>query len=269
MPTSLHFDNTDCASEDYGVIVTDPGVPEMPASRVDTQSVEGDGGGVTDGSWDESRIITPSIEVHGTSPANLRARLDNLWYLLRTEQGEKSLRFDAIPGRFWKARLFGGETNVEKLGISGRRMTLNFSAADPWGYSTTAKAIQKTMSEDPDTFIVEVSGTAVGGTVPALPVWIITNTTGGNISSVQLNNTTTEESITITKTIANNAKVKIDRPRWVVEYSNDGGSTYTKIMDRKNASGMFPTLDPRVENTIVVTGCDPGTLDITYRERYK
>ncbi len=108
---------------------------------------------------------------------------------------------------------------------------------------------------------------AMPGTLYEYPVYILRNTTGGNITSVILANATTGETLNWTGTLADDDYLRIDSDLETIESSSDL-LAWTDELGGLGAGDPFPRLKPRVTNSITVTGLSSGTLDIQHRGRF-
>jgi phage-related protein len=242
----------------------------MAAPRVDLQAVPFRPGGVAqDTNLDSLRINLDCI-VEAVSAAKLKTQMGALKTKLfsRTDQ---SLRLDFQSDRYWLARL---TSKIEGpiLGVTNIEFPLTFIAADPIAYSTVETDTEdEAITSSPDTIAVGSAGTSLDETFSE-PVWYVRNTTGGGVSSITVNNTTTGESLTWANFINSGFWLKIDSStmtcyRGQSSTSDATASTYVEAM--ANVSGIFPRLDTLVENSITVTGLSAGTLRAIYRVRYR
>ena len=260
---------TDCASSTYGLTISNADTGMAGSPTLGVKSALSAYGGRGSSRSRSSRTISCTARLVGTSATDVSEKLRALNYLLDTVGGEKSIRFDDFqPDVFWMVFCSEGQVPAARLGQLVYEFELEFVAPDPRSYSRTEKSLSFTLDSSPKTISVEASGTAVGANAETDPVWVLTNGTGGPVGSVTLNNTTIGESITVALELADTDKLKIDRPRWIVERQVGGAGAWGSAQSAVNSTGVPPALLPLVENSVTVTGIDDGTLEVTYRERY-
>lgn len=268
MSHSLSYNSTDCGGSSYGLYVMDIETQLMAPPRLDMQDVAQGWGAAAACRNYGVKEFSLHCAASGTSASNLRTKLDALRLLLNPMNGEKALKFDDFESdRFWYAFL-SSEIPASVRGASWIEFDLSFIAPDPRAYSTTETDLDFTIETDPDAFTLKAAGVAVGGTAEIEPVWTITNSSGGAVSSVRLSNATTLEAVLCTTSLANGNLLRIDRARWAVEKSTDGGSTYTSVISATSSESVPPSISPGETNAVTVTGLSAGTLNATYRERY-
>lgn len=250
-------------------------VPLVAEPRVKTTDAPQRHGGFSQGGRSSVLHLVCRVAVIGSSSADLRTKLDNLVYLLRPEQGDKAIKFDFIADRYWLGRL---ATPVAAPPIGDRSMVvdLDFVCADPLAYSTTLVTQETNVTASPQTvYVPDGSGETVDGTAPALPTLLFEHTgaTGDSTTAIRVASVTSGQTIEVTKPLALGDQLRINCETELIEYSDDGGSTWTNVNSfRSNTYRRFPRLSPRVQNewTVTVTG-DNSTLDLTttYRARYR
>ena len=270
MANSFHFDGTDCSAASYGLtVLNDSAFPIYAETKNDYRQAVHAYGGSSSGNGYGPRKFAVRALISGSSTSDLESKLDALNTLLNPFGGaEKSLRFDDFwSTRYWMARYDGGVvapllTSMDVL------VDLPFTASDSRGYSTTARSSPDfTLSASPQTLTVESGPTAVAGNAPCDPVWLIKNTSGGTITTLTVNNTTTVESLTWTGSLANNSWLRITTGlAEICEVSTDSGAIYTASMS--GVSGTFPTLKGGATNSVTVTGLSTGTVVLTYTARF-
>ena len=273
MGSSFSFDSTDLGdgtAGTYGLIVEKTSLQGSAAPALDVQ-IPPQGLGVVQAAHHGARAIGLNCIVRGASEADVFTKIDSLIFKLDPRNGPKALKLDQIGNRYWLATL-ASPPNFEWAGGLAARTTLNFIAADQYGYSTTESDDSFSLVSSPDTFNVESAG-AVGGTAHARPVWYVRNETGGSVGSVVLTNTTLAETTTWVGTLGDDYWLKFDSAAQQISKSATNGSdptglTYTVSMGGWQTGSVFPRLKPATQNACAVTGVSAGTVRWVYRARY-
>lgn len=268
MSQSMHYNAVDLSGSSYGLTVLEESFPLMAQPQVDVQGIAQWFGGMSRAPGFGPLTIPVKCVVTGSSASDLLSKLDALRYLLNPRNGEKTLRFDWLSTRYWKAVL-ANPGALSAVGVTWKQFDLVFVAADCRAYSTTDRSSPDfTVVATPHSMTVESGPTAVAGTAPCDPVWVIKNTSGGTVTTLTLNNSTTGESVTWTGSLANGNWLKVDIARGVVEKSTDSGANWTNAMGGVTGSFVLPTLSGGVANTVVLTGFSAATVVLTYTARY-
>lgn len=254
----------------YKILLVRHPVPYLPESRIDYQEVPHRQGGVAQDTLQRELIIELDCYVEAASEALLKTQMGAIKAKL-VSGVDKSLRLDVQSDRFWNARLSSG-IQARMLGMSNVAFPLSFIAADPNAFSTAeTDAGNQAISSSPDTLTVGSAGTS-GDETLASPVWYLRNGTGGAVSTITLNNTTTGEVLTWANNLNAGFWIKIDVAKWQVSRSTGAGADPTALSFTDpvmtNVSGIFPRIDTLVQNSVTVTGLSTGTLRAIYRVRY-
>lgn len=104
----------------------------------------------------------------------------------------------------------------------------------------------------------------VGGTQITDAVYLIKNGAAA-VSSIQLNNASTNETMVWVNTLAANAWVEFDSALQRARVSTNSGSSWTKT--NTNMTGLIPKLQGGENNVITLTGPTTGTHNVTYTAR--
>lgn len=263
MALSMHYNGTDLSGASYGLTVLETEAPFMAKPQVDVQGVAQWFGGISRSPGFDALTIPVPCVVSGSSASDLLTKLDALRLVLNPRNGQKTLKFDYMSNRYWYAVL-ANPGDLSAVGVSWKKFNLVFVAGDSRAYSTSDRATPDfTINTNPYTMTETPAGTAT-----ADPIWIIKNTSGGTVTSLTLNNTTTVESVTWVGSLANGDWLKVDIPRGVIEKSTDSGANYTDSMSGVSGSFILPTLKPSVVNSITLTGFSAATVVLTYTARY-
>lgn len=273
MANSLHYNGIDLSGGDYGVTLMKQrtAYPVMTRPKIFSASVAQRAGGFTYGGRGTMRVIPVRVAVQGSSFADLMTKIDNLNYVMAPENGEKSIRFDYVAGRYWMGRL-NGEIQAPPIGATSVTLNWDFLCSDPNAYSTTEVTQTLTISTSPQTFdLPAASGTTIDGNVETFPVWTIQHLSFISALSVTINNTTSGQIITVSKALHENDYLRINSATELIEYSEDGIIWVNTNAGRDNTNKTFPTLKPRVQNsvTITITGVVDATCEVVYRARYR
>lgn len=266
MAHSMHFNGVDLSGSSYGLTVLSGPVPFLPGSKTETRKLGTRPGGYSQGGLLDAKEIPVVCHIAGTSNSNLKLKIDALRALLDPANGEKTLRFDHESDRYYLARL-AGESEFNYIGPSAMQFELRFQCADPHAFSTTETTQVLAIESNPDTFNAPATG-VIAGTTYARPVWKVKNTTGGAVSVITLQNTTTGETITCTYTVPNNDWIRFDSQRERLQYSPDDTEWFDIMGYLSTSNKLFPRLKAGVANALAVVGLSAGELTVVYRARY-
>ena len=242
-----------------GLHVVGRSLPFAPAKRSAIQDLPFRDGGVGYiGRFQTGRISLDCI-LQGT-----RADLDTVRYRLALPDTERTLIINDIPDRYWKAKWVPTGDEAQYIGTGGFMLTLNFLTPDSLAYKV-GDASEATRTVDATPFNTTI--TAAGGTAHANPIWKITVVGGTPSSYLELENTTTEETIRRSAATGAGHIWRVDTERRIVHISTDGGTSWARAMTSLSKF-QFPRLAPRIANAIVVRGTDDATLNVEWIERY-
>ena len=255
MGYSIDFDGNDLS--DYGLSVTSPGA-SLYSQLV--SSIQLQDRGYAFRPQKKPRPIRVSVDVMGSSRSVLDGYLDNIRRILTTLV-VKQLKFDVLSGRYYNAILESFQGNYESAVLFRGR--LRFICPDPVGHSTTENSVTQDVDADPKTLYLPESASAViGGSAFLLPAY--TFTAGEDLSGISLtikNETTIEELVIASLTMANTEQLVIDCLTWLV--------TLEGVAEMSNVTGKFPRIEPNLRNQFTITNFGSlGTLEVTYREAY-
>ncbi len=241
--------------------------PGLGSSRLDAAEIAGLHGTPLGRAWYEALEFSVRLSVSGTSHQDAEDNVGEVKRILaRDRNGPRSVRlgWTAEQDRFRMAQ-HRGISSIEEVGYT-RRMDVDFVAGDPRAWGTTREVQTETLDADPYTFDIS----DVGGTADTEPVWTWTvGAAGVGSGGVSLENTTTGVKVEISGALVEADQLRIDAGRrHVVELSEDGGSTWTAIMDRVTATQGLPGLRGGQTNAIELTGAADGSLEVVWRARY-
>jgi len=270
MANSLAYDSVDLGGASYGLTLLRTPLPRFPSPVLDIQT-PAQGRGFSQGVNYDPRVMALPMGLAASSHADIQTKLDALALVLDVT-ADKKIQLDQITDRYWMGRL-NAPIESFRRGSVGAGFMLEFLLADRAAYSTTEEDNTFSIVSDPDTFNVE-SAAAVAGTDFVYPVWYIRNTTGGNITTLTLNNTTTSESLTWNATLEDNRWLKIDLTNFVISKSASTNAdataeTYSASMGGWATGSVWPRLQPNVQNAMSVSGLSSGTARWIYRARFK
>lgn len=276
MANSLAFNGTDLSGTNYGVTLMEMPVPVLASPRVQTSQMALRHGGYARGGYSGILQIPCKVAVIGSSSSNLRAKLDNLNYLMAPENGDKSIKFDFISDRYWLGRL---ASPIAAPIIGDRSVVLDwtFLCADPIAYASSLTTQEVAVTTSPQTVLVEADTSGadtVDGNVITYPTFLFYHTAASGLAkttAIRIKNESTGHEIGVTMDIDPGEYLRINCETELIEHS-DGGSTWTNANAYRSATyRRFPYLLPQVQNelTLTVTGNAVLDLDITYRARYR
>jgi len=266
MARSLYFNGTDLSGASYGVTVLRHAVSFTAAPRVERYMIGNRQGGFSQGGFLGARKISCECIVTASSNDDLDDKLDAIKLLMDPRAGDKSIRFDHMNDRYYLGRL-DGDIDFEYIGPNSALLELQFLCANPVAFASSETTQSITIDASPDTNAVPASG-SVAGTDYSYPVWKFQNSSGGALSSITLNNSTTGEVIKVDYALPNGHYLRIDSSRQRVESSTDN-TTWTSRMSSINTNyTRFPRIKAAVSNSIVVTGANGCALTVTYRARF-
>ncbi len=263
-PASL----TDLSGASYGVTLLKTAWPWMASPDAFLQNIpQRDGGSVLVNNF-RMRAAAFPLRIAGTSNSDLLSKLESIHKLTDPRLGAIYVKADV-----WSDRLFYGRfTGPWSAGYRGQ-LVINVAAefTNQWSelLSTTETTQTETVSASPEAFTVPAAG-SVAGSAPALPQWVIKNTSGGASGAIKLTNGTTAETFSLptTASIPNGTWLRLDRERWTVETSTDSGSTWSDAPALVGTGKNIPRINPGVSNSCTLTNLSSGAIDIVYRARY-
>jgi len=264
MGFSLTFNGYNLAA--YGLTVAQHPMPLLADIRLDYQDYGDRDGGVVQGASLKPRYMNVEGVVLAHTRRDLQDNMDDIKAVLDPRNGSKLMSLDSWPDRGWYGVL-NGPINAQPLGGSGLRVQLNFALVDGVAVSLTETTQTVSVDETPEGFNCTAAGVVAGNEVTR-PVWLVTNTAAGTITSVVLANTTRSETMTWTGSLAQNNILRIDSDRLHVEKSTDGGTTYTNNLLYTSAASEWPKLTGGVQNACTLTGVTAGSVVVTYRARW-
>ncbi|MEN6537598.1 MAG: hypothetical protein ABFD60_07050 [Bryobacteraceae bacterium] len=252
MSFSFSFNGVDFSS--LGVKVNASGPEWIPAPKFDIITVPGSDVALANASRYQARALKFSGVVIGASFADLTAKMDAIALALN-ERNDCILSVDAIPGRYWMARL--GGPIVAELRRTSAKVDFSFIANDPHAYSTTE-------TDDVQTWPRAAWEITPGGTHEIAPAVIFEAT--GAATVVVIENSDTDERISWAGTLATGNRLKFDCATWRVWFDQAGLDDWE--LSQATVSGTFLTLRPGVANNLRLLAPAAGSLRLIYRERY-
>lgn len=204
----------------------------------------------------KSRTIKVLGNISQSSQTNADTELDTLKEsLIGTEQ---NLDIAYAGGtRRYKATLKSINVNRRHYHVSTMPYEMEFFCTNPFGYATST-----TTHEDHDiTSSPHNSSVTIAGSYNPLPAIAITTTNETTMTAIAFANTTTGDTITITRAFADSEILTIDCDAMTVDVDGTGVD-YT---------GIFPAFQPN-SNSYTLTVTDGGSfdvdIDITYTATY-
>ena len=263
-PASL----TDLSGASYGVTLLKTAWPWMATPSTILQNLpERDGGSILVNSF-RMRSVSFPLRIEGTSNSDLLSKIEEIHKLIDPRLGLIYVKADVWSDRLFYGR-FSGPWQAGYRGQLVTTVTAPFTSQWAETLSTTETTQTETVSASPEAFTVPAAGT-VDGSGPALPQWIIKNTSGSASGAIKITNGTTAETFSLptTASIPNGTWLRLDRERWTVETSTDSGSTWTAAPSLVGAGKNIPRINPGVSNSCTLTNLSSGSIDIVYRARF-
>lgn len=243
MPSSITYNDVDLGGSIYNLTVMRSPRQAMPQLRLHTFQHGGADGALTQGTDFNARSFLLNCHVSGSSPSDLRDKLDNIKGVIDPRNGPKFLiiqDFWALGGNDRGAyAVIDSALNITFAGMIAVTFPLNVFIPSGVLLSAVDTAQHIDIVATPTTFNVPASGT-VSGNSTALPVWFITNTNASAVTTLTLLNNTTSQSITWATSFAQNNKLRIDAERKHVEVL-DASDAFTALTAATNASPVVIT----------------------------
>ena len=263
---TINFNGVDLGQGDYGVTLL-YGFDCVPSvqPRIDLQTVPY-GGGVSQGRFDNSAFFDVDVMVEGGTPNEFQTHVWNIGYVFNTPTADAVLWFPntKISTVRWKARLYGMSQPFDQTDRSAK---YTYTFAIPRAPAEIIIETSQTVNPAgaPHAFTIPAAGTLAGNT-EAFPVYTFTAT--GVVASISLVSVTQDVTLTYVGALAatNILEINTDPGIMSVLKSVDAGVSYTNAIGGLTVLG-FPTLNPRVSNSMTVLGANNTTLVITYRAR--
>lgn len=274
MANSFTFDNIDLSGASYGLTI-ESGTPErlLPDAAYSVARSGGSSHRVGSSGY-QPATKTFLCVISGSSESDLLSKRDAIAGVLNAGKGAKKLILDSQNTRYYTALCVSG-VETPDMGQSHHKFPLTFQLEGP-ARAVTATTGSATIDSTPDTFTI----TSPAGSDYARCVYYVRNSTGGNVSSVALNNTTMGEQISWTGTLPDGYWLRIG--------SEDSDGRYLFTFDMSTASGADPTALtyanaktgigssggdwPRLQygsnNSITITGISAGSFQYSYRAAY-
>lgn len=259
---SLSLGGVHCGGEDYGLIVLGRDDPAWPGMERGFHNRPYLPGGVGEGGYLQPAEWEVPCRILASSEAQARTRLENLLYLLHTEEAQQ-LIFDSRPDVYFNVAAVAAAPAQWDRGGGGMEITLGFRLDDPTGYAVAESEKVWTVDSDPDSLTLAAADLGAGGLRPRVS-WIL-NPVSEVTATITLFNAATGESFSCTTNVGAGAFIKFDADRQEVFTSADGE---TWARNNSGASGTVPGILPRVENALTLGGVADGTLTALWRERY-
>ena len=265
---TVNFNSTLLGANDYGVTLLH-GADWQPTvqKRIDVQSVPY-GSGVSQGAFSEVLTIDVPVMVEGIVDVDMQTKIRNIGFVLNQSAEEtpsdKPLFFPntQIDDIQWQAR-FEGMTNAFETTPTSANFIWTFVVTQPVPESRTLTTQDVAPAGAPHAFNIPAAG-VLAGNIKAFPVYTFTAT--GAVASITLVNVTQDVTLTYSGALINNDVLVIDTDPGVLSIQRTRAGVTTNQIGNMTALG-FPTLNPRVVNSMTVLGANNTTLAITYRPR--
>ncbi|MEE9159918.1 MAG: hypothetical protein V3U60_16225 [Gammaproteobacteria bacterium] len=281
------FDGTDLTT--LGLTVLKSPQTLLPVFRLNIEGFGGADGAGTQGAFYDPREFDYRVLIEGAG-ANYTAKrlalveqLDALKTILNPKLGNRLLQpimegaLDVEVNRGYMVRT-SGLSDGQYLNPWTIECQLQFVAPIPFGLELNAgetavnwNNVSATISTDPQDITVPASGVVLG-THQSPPIFRIKNTDSGAITSLTITNTTRNEGITWTGSLAQNEQLRFNTENQHI-LRLDAGETDWETQGANAMIGVitgdpFPFLEPGVANTIRVQGVVAATFDIDWVGRF-
>jgi len=202
------------------------------------------------------------ISLHGSNRQTVVNRLNALNYLLR--QGiTYEVQLDQNPGVVRYAK-FLGMTRGTWHGNSMLEFAIRLAYGDPFKYSETETEFEDTIDADPFDFQIDAEDIAQASS-NIEPVITIALSAASAIPLV-VRNLTHGTAFSYYVSVASGDSIIIDSRKNQVRIDPSSGDEYVAM---SGASGNFPIILPRVNNSFRIEGVSAGDLTVAYRETFR
>jgi len=226
-----------------------------PSNEVLLQrKVRRDGSVLMSNYWTQKRIQLTG-HILGSSVSDLDSKIDTLKQNLVGENQNLDIGY-AGGTRRYIATLDSLTIDREHFHTSWVPFALEFICADPFGRATSST--QETLTGQTSSPFTKVF--TMGGSIGAYPVITLDFTTGDNVTAVKIENETTGDYITITRSFSNGESLEVDCDNLTVEVDSSA----------VDFTGVFPEFvvgSNSLKITVTGTPFDID-LDITYTNLY-
>ena len=241
----------------YGVTVVGASHQRMPQPRVNVSEFAQASGGVTQGASFGFRQIRLSCMLVAASQAAKETAINNVVAQLVKSQtvGAADLEVVCLTGKLFKNARLVSAMDVE-LSTAAESFDLEF-LADPFPVASSSTNAAPAATDG----VAEAIAVAGIGAVPA--EWVVKNTSGGQATSVVLDNDKAAGSVIWANPLEDGEWLKLKSDTQTAEVSSDSGSSWSAVP--ANKTGTIPEAFGGETNNITVTGLD-STIDLTYTE---
>lgn len=263
--TSIIYNEIDLGDASYELILSESFKSLSPQLSSTLISIPGKDGAYKGESKYPPRSIRFNAFVDGSSNQDVKDKCNNIARVLN-QKDVKKLQFDTftvteggiVKPFFWA--VLDAPIDSKIVGSSAW-LPISFLAADPFAYGDEDNS-STAINADPFT-----TSRTPYGTHECKPVFIIENTTGGDVVGIALENTTRGEVAVWNGTLPDTKFLFIDSKLQHVSIRDAYDSTSgTPAMT--DFEGQFPKMTPGISNTLKVTG-DGGFTSGSIRARHR
>lgn len=206
----------------------------------------------------ESKTIKVSGQLNAASAATARTTLDSLAAAINTERFQPNtdkqlMDLYLFDDRFVRGHISNFDYDAEAA-LTVYNFSFNMAVPDPYFHYVQLLRSTNSISSTPQSFNMTVNGNAF-----SRPIFTVTNN-GSNITSLVIENLTTNTSWTYTGTLATSSVLVVDTND--ISVKNDGSDDYA------NAAGDLDMILVPGVNKINVTGLVNGTVSVDWFDRW-
>lgn len=207
----------------------------------------------------QSKTIEISGSVVGSTPVLTRTNLDSLLKVMNSQRrkpnGDREMRdLYIFEDRLLKVHVVGDSID-HRGAMNVRDIKLRLIAPDPFEQSTNKTRHSETISSSPTTFTIST----VNGTTFSRPIITVTNN-GSNISSLQVENLTSNQVWSYSGSLVTGQDLVIDTDLLTVENNGTG--------DMANFLGDSDMVLLPEDNEIKITGLVAGVIKFDFYNRF-
>lgn len=226
--------------------------------RIQSNKVTRRTGSNTPNSIIEKKSISFDTSVIGTSPTNMRTNLDALMKAINSNTIKPNGDTEKKDLYLFDDRLYQGFVSSFSPDLKAASrindIGLKFEIPDPFQRAIQKTRHKETISATPTTFTV-----TNGGNVPIHVIITITNNSS-SVSSLRIDNLTSDQFISFAGTLATSQDLVIDTD--IIEVTNNA------VQDITNSDGDLDLVLMPGDNEIILTGIVSGVITLDWFDKW-